>query len=365
MTGFVLRLGCALFLLLLSCLLVLLVILLIGASPAHAAREGDGQPVLLVAARSSAPLSPTVRGEFAHGVVRVVVPDARCRVWLAGDARGSADITVDDKVTLVARLGDGGEHRWSHEFGAGGRVMPVPPVDLTGALGTDLSELEFVLEDLQPPTFGNSDLWLLPCANLAALATPTVPLPSPTPTAPKPLGSAAGVGPGATPPPTPARPPDAPGGGSLLIPFLGGLVGLAAGGLLLGLVVAARRRKPRLRLVPAMRHLLILDPLNNTQLYQPITLDARPLGIAYNPLRLVPAGAAEAACTLLPENGLAQASVVYTDPAAPPPIVLLDGQRLAVVYQNNSTQPGHPAGRRPSAERVTVSPPKPIEPGGS
>lgn len=341
MTGLLLRLGCALFLLLFSCLLLLLLTLLARAGPAHAATEDAGQPVLLVAARAPASMSATVRGEFAHGVARVVVPDVRCQVWLAGDVRGRTGITVDDKVTLIAHLPGGGERRWSHEFRAEGRIVSLGAVDLTAALGTDLSDLEFILEDLQPPTFSNSDLWLLPCANLAALTTPTPtaippsPTPAPTPTVPGPAGSVGGVGTVAPPTPTPAPPLDAPAGGSLLLLLVGGLAGLAAGVLLLGLIVAARRRRPRLRFVPAMQHLLILDPLNNTQLYQPITLEALPLGIAYNPLRLVHAVAPEAACTLLPENGTAQATVVYKDPDTPPPIVLLDGRRLPAVYRSS------------------------------
>jgi hypothetical protein len=110
---------------------------------------------------------------------------------------------------------------------------------------------------------------------------------------------------------------------------------------------------------------VVLDPLNNGQIYQPITPGTLPLGIAGNPLRFVAADDPETDFTLLPENGVAPATLVYTDPAVALPIVLLDGRRLTAVYQHKAMPASRVAAGPPIRERGGGATSQPIERKGS
>jgi hypothetical protein len=302
-----------------------------AAAPALAAGSADDRPVLLVAARSEAPASTTARGEFFRGWAHVVVPDSRCTVRLAGDALGQAPFAVDDRLTLIAHLPDGSVRRWMHEFRTGARIVPQPPTDVTAALGTDLRDLEIVLEDLEPPTFHNTDLWLLPCANGALPATPP----------------AAAVGAVATPLRIPSVQPaqSSTARPTVVAPLVepavpvvpgapdGSPVGWVVGAMAVFLLFAAAmllldKRAVRAAGRSGVLHLLtVYHATSGAQLQQSIKLADLPLGIALQPLRLVAAGAPDAVGILRVMPAGSEPVLDYYD-AARGLEVTLDGCRL-------------------------------------
>lgn len=172
------RLGClALFLFLgiIICMVVALVLVLVPRQAAASALLSPGSyaPIHLASTHAAAPNSPQARGRFYNEWVSGEFYPEECAMLLAGDPGGKQPLWVDDRLTLVAHLQGGLSRRWTYDFRKGARVLTIPAVDLRAEIGTDMRFLEVLMEDLQPPTYGSSDLWLLPCANL---------LPSPTPT---------------------------------------------------------------------------------------------------------------------------------------------------------------------------------------
>jgi hypothetical protein len=224
-------------------------------------------------------------------------------VRLAGDAGGTAPFAVDDRLTLIAHRRDGTARRWVHDFRVAGRIVPLPPTDITPALGTDLTDLEMILEDLEPDTWSNTALWLLPCAESTLVATPTLDnLPATTQPPPSPTPPATGVplaqvtGGGANPHPAdpapllpPKDPPAGPGVGLWWLLMVVPISGAAW--------FFLRRRHP----VGALQRtyqLTIYDTTTRQQYQEDLGRERFPLGIARSPLRLVAVNATEAIGTL-------------------------------------------------------------------
>lgn len=144
------------------------------------ANQVQVEAVSLVTYLPDAPFSKQARGRFFQGWKRLDVPDAGCKVVIAGDPSGQAPFRADDRLTLTAHLTDGRARTWMYDFRKGGQVAYLTPTEVQGVLGSDLRFLEVALDDLVAPTFGNSDIWLLPCANVALLyeASPTATSPA-------------------------------------------------------------------------------------------------------------------------------------------------------------------------------------------
>ncbi len=332
MLGYVLRAGCGVLLLLLAVVIAIVLALLAAAAPAHAA-PWAGEPVRLVAARTPAPPAESVRGEFFRGWASIPVPATTCRIVLAGDAAGRRPFAVDDRLTLIAMPAGGGEHRWQHDFGQGGRIVPLAATDVTVALGTDLTSLTVVLEDLAPPTLGNTDLWLLPCANGAPPATVGAMAPLDPPATGTVGETAAPFLPPAAPPGGPAGSGHAPGGDPLVGPLVVGVVGGAAGA---GLLLWYRARRHRVVILAGAHLLAVYDPASGQQLQQLIHLTQLPLAIRLNPLEVGPRALPGAVCALGVRAPGAEPVVLHDPRAGPVPDVLLDGRRVRRVADDGA-----------------------------
>ncbi|MDQ2805468.1 MAG: hypothetical protein M3Z04_00890 [Chloroflexota bacterium] len=276
--------GCLiLVLLVVSILLVIsLWVLLIHAYAAPPLAPGT---VLLAPARPAAAPNPQPHGVFLRRRVSIPVPDPTCAVQLAGDAAGTQPFAVDDRLTLNAYLPGGSVRRWVHDFRDHGRILALPPTTVSAALGPDLRDLEVILEDLEPDTWGNSDLWLLPCAG-QAIAAPAI-----SPAAPRLTAAAAPtralptVSHLGAPPPSAALPWPA-----FLIPAL----------CLIGGALVWRHRRPAAQLPTYVVN--VYDPNGRSQLQENLPVTRLPIGIARTPLRWVPAAAPEAVCVLVPTD---------------------------------------------------------------
>ncbi len=333
MLGFVVRLGCAVLLLVVSIVLALILTVLAAAAPTHAAGWAAAGPLRLAAARPDAPPAPGVRGVFLHGWVNLPELPAGCAWRLAGDAAGRAPFRVDDRLTLIAHLPDGRQRQWSHDFRAGDHIVALPPT-APAALGADSSRLEVQLEDVEPPTWGNSDVWLVPCPASRSAAA------SPLPTGAPLLATL----------PSPTRPPfftnspapDVPPGAFLSLRGPHGWLALAGlGGSVTLLVLAARvvaRRRPAR--AGAVQLLTVYDAAGRPALQQAIHATDLPLGIMLDPLRLVP-GATPGVLYLLGFPYPGTVPVLFCrQPSGVAPLVLLDGDRLAQVTIDREANDG-------------------------
>lgn len=341
--GLMKRWSCLLMVLVVGLLLLPLCVGLMLLLTIKTAFAAEPDAVLLAAARPAAAPAATAHGEFLRRHVSVPIPNAACVVRLAGDPSGIEPFAVDDRLTLIAHRRDGTAPRWFHDFRVAGRIELFPPTDITSALGTDLSDLEVVLEDLEPNTWSNTALWLLPCAASTSVATPTLRRPSPTPPPTQPP----------SPPetsPTPTRSTgsgiDRPSGGTIpgvpsnRVPPAN--LGLDVGFWLLLITVPISgvawlflRRRHSLVVLPRIYQVNIYD-VNSPQQYQEeIARERFPIGIARTPLRLVAPDAPNAICTLAltPSTPL---PILRGKTATVPLRIQVDGQRLALEPEPSS-----------------------------
>lgn len=214
MKRFFLTVGCSLFFILLAVILCFAISVVLLTTSARAAAlyqtatssyisaSNEATPTITIAtaeegsayrlaqAQHDVPAAKEAQSIYLHLWIDAGVHAQGCALTLAGDASGAEPFAVDDRLTLVAHLAGGQSRVWQKDFRSGGAVARLAPVDVTDALGPDLHSLEIIMEDLQPSTYGNTELWLIACGNhaptsVSATATATNPAretSSPTPT---------------------------------------------------------------------------------------------------------------------------------------------------------------------------------------
>ncbi|MEZ4829083.1 MAG: TcdA/TcdB pore-forming domain-containing protein [Bacteroidia bacterium] len=90
------------------------------------------------------------------------------KVWLCSNIDGSGQIYVDDKIRLTISNPDGTQKEYSFDYSYGncGRIIPGPPIDISGLFRPGINKVKIELIDLYYNSQGSSEFYLVPERNL-------------------------------------------------------------------------------------------------------------------------------------------------------------------------------------------------------